>query len=85
VKVGSIEKSFVMAADGKLKAYTLSFSDVRDVEMIEVIAPVPISPAEFTKGVSADSRKLAISFVGIKIMPAKSNRNGGSKSHDLKR
>ncbi len=71
VKVGGIEKNFVLAADGKPNNYVLTFEGIKDASTIEIVSPQPMSPAEFTKGENKDQRKLAISFVSVKILPVK--------------
>ncbi len=85
VKIGNAESQFVLAADGKPKAYAMTFNDVKDGNAIEIVSPQPISPAEHTQGQSKDTRKLAIAFVGVKILPAKSVESSKEQANQQKR
>ncbi len=68
VKVGDEERSFTLGLNDKYQKYSLSFDNGRNANGVEFIIPEPISPSEFTKGVSGDPRKIGISFASIKIM-----------------
>ena len=70
VRVGNIEKSVTLSADGATKPYKIDFNGVKSANTIELIAPEPISPAEFTHGKSTDTRIIALALVSIKILTA---------------
>ena len=70
VRVGNIEKSVTLSADGAVKSYKIDFNGVKSANTIELIAPEPISPAEFTHGKSTETRIIALSLISIKILTA---------------
>lgn len=66
VRVGGVEKTFVIGRNKEANIYRLAFENDRAENTLEITPPKPTSPNEIDPK-NGDRRKLGISFVSIKI------------------
>jgi phosphoglycerol transferase len=66
VRVGSIEKTFVITSKKDADPYRLVFETDNNVDTLEITPPKPTSPNEINPQ-DGDTRKLGIGFVSLKI------------------
>lgn len=64
VRVGSVEKSFVVRDVTKPEVYKLSFATSGPVDTIEIVPPLPTSPASMG---GKDQRRLGVILGSLKI------------------